>query len=94
MKDRDTLSKLHDIKDHIAFQGPPFTAFKNHVKLGKLHGVKFICSYEDESTCNNFIFRISEYFLEEGVMKKLDIAHFIAILCDGSTDNGITQQEV
>ena len=75
-------------------QGPPFTAFKNHVKLEKLHGVKFICLYENESTCNNFIFRISEYFLEEGVKEKLDLAHFIAILCDGSTENGITQQEV
>ena len=26
--------------------------------------------------------------------KKLRVAHFIAILCDGSTDNSITQQAV
>lgn len=75
-------------------QGPPFTAFKNHVQLEKLHGVKFIGSYENESTCKNFIFRIYEYLLEQGVKKNLHSAHFIAILCDGSTDNSITQQEV
>ena len=77
--DLDTLSKLHDITDHIALQGPPVTAFKNHVKLEKFHGVKFICSYENESTCKNLIFRISEYLLEEGVKKKLDLVHFIAM---------------
>ena len=32
--------------------------------------------------------------LEEGVKKKLHLAHFIAILYDGLTDNSITQQEV
>ena len=79
---------------HSALQGPLFTAFKNPVNLEKLQGVKFICSYEIESTCKNFIFRIFEYLLEEGVKKKLDLAHCIAILCDGSTDNGITEQEV
>ena len=75
-------------------QGPPFTAFKNHVKLEKLHGVKFIGLYENETGCKNFIFRISEYLLEEGVKKKLHLAHFIAILCDGSTDNSMARQEV
>ena len=75
-------------------QGPPFTAFKNHIKLEKLHEVKYIGSYENETTCKSFIFWISEYLLEEGVNKKLQLAHSIAILCDGSTDNCITQQKV
>ena len=39
-------------------------------------------------------FRISEYLFEECVKKKLHLAHFIAIFCDGSTDNSIKQQEV
>ena len=92
--DRETLSKLHDISYHTVLQGPPSTAFKNHVKLEKLHGVKFISSYKNETACKNFIFRISEYLLEEGVKKKLHLAHFIAILSDGSTDSSITQQVV
>ena len=60
-------------------QRPPFTAFKNDVKLAKLHGIRFIGSYENETACKNFISLISEYLLEEGVKKKLHLAHFIAI---------------
>ena len=66
----------------------------SHAKLEKRHGVKCIGSYENKTACKNFIFRISEYLLEEGVKKKLHLAHFIAILCDGSTDNSLTQQEI
>ena len=36
----------------------------------------------------------SKYLLEEGVKKKLCLAHFVAILSDGSTDSSITQQVV
>ena len=72
----------------------PFNAFKNHVKLEKLHGIRFIGSYENETACKNCISLISEYLLEEGVKKKLHLAHIIAIFCDGSADNSITQQEV
>ena len=36
----------------------------------------------------------SKYLLEEGVKKKLYLAHFFAILSDGSTDSSITQQVV
>ena len=42
----------------------------------------------------NFIFGISEYLFEENVKKKLHLVNFIAILCDGSTDNSVIEQEV
>ena len=93
-KDRETLSKLHDISFHIALQRLPFTAFQNQVALEKLHGVKFTGAYENENACKNFIFGISEYLFEENVKKKLHLVNFIAILCDGSTDNSIIEQEV
>ena len=64
-------------------QGQPFTAFKNHIKLEKLHGVKFIGSHEDESACKNLIFRISEYLFEEVAKKKLHLV--IGVSCDEST---------
>ena len=35
-KDRETLSKLHDISVHIALQRLPFTTFQNQVALEKL----------------------------------------------------------
>ena len=44
-KDRENLSKLHDISFHIALQRLPFTAFQNQVALEKLHGVKFTGPY-------------------------------------------------
>ena len=93
-KDRETLSKLHDISFHIALQRLPFTAFQNQVALEKLHGVKFTGAYENENACKNFIFGISEYLFEENVKKKLHLENFIAILCDGSTDNSVVEQEV
>ena len=93
-KNRETLSKLHDISFHIALQRLPFTAFQNQVALEKLHGVKFTGAYENENACKNFIFGISEYLFEENVKKKLHLVNFIAILCDGSTDNSVIEQEV
>ena len=93
-KDCETLSKLHDISFHIALQRLPFTAFQNQVALEKLHGVKFTGTYENENACKNFIFGISKYLFEENVKKKLHLVNFIAILCDGSTDNSIIEQEV
>ena len=93
-KDRETLSKLHDISFHIALQQLPFKAFQNQVTLEKLHGVKFTGTYENENACKNFIFGISKYLFEENVKKKLHLINFIAILCDGLTDDSVIEQEV
>ena len=93
-KDRETLSKLHNISFHIALQRLPFTAFQNQVALEKLHGAKFTGTYENENARKNFIFGISEYLLQENVKKKLHLFNFITLWCDGSTDNSITEQEV
>ena len=56
--------------------------------------MKYSGVYENESACRDFIFSISEYFFEEGIKKKLETVNFLAILCDGSTDKSITEQEV
>ena len=52
------------------------------------------CTYENENACKNFILGISKYLFEENVKKKLHLVHFIAILCDGSTDNSAIEREV
>ena len=93
-KDCETLSNFHDIFFHIALQRLPLTAFQNQAALEKLHGVKFTGSYENENACKNFISGIFEYLFEENVKKKLHLVNFIAILCDGSTDNSVIEQEV
>ena len=86
--EKESVQKLHDIAYYIASKGHAFTDFKDHIELEKLHEVKYSGAYENESACRDFIFSISEYFFEEGIKKKL------AILCDGSTDKSITEQEV
>ena len=93
-KDRDTVEKLHEISFNIALQNLPFTALRSQVEIEKLHGVNFTGSYENETACKTFIFGISEYLFKETVKKKLELVNFIAVLCDGSTDNSVTEQEV
>ena len=92
-KDRDTIEKLHDLAFNVAVQGLPFTAMKHQVEIEKLHGVKFTGAYENETACKTFIFGIAEWLFDENVKKKLDLVNFIAVLCDGSTDSSITEQE-
>ena len=78
-KDRETLSKLHDIFFYVALQRLLFTAFQNQVTLGKLHGVTFTDAYENKNACKNFIFGIFEHLFEENVKKKLHLVNLIAI---------------
>ena len=47
-----------------------------------------------KNACKSFIFGISEYLFEKNIKKKLHLVDFIAIFCDGSTDNSIIEQEV
>ena len=93
-KDREAVEKLHEISFYIASQGLPFTALKSQVELEKLHEVKFTGSYKNETACKTFIFGISEYLFEESVKKKLELVNFITVLCSGSTDNSVIEQEV
>ena len=81
---------LRDIFSYCS-QGLPFTALKSQIELEKLHGVKCTGSYENETAYKTFIFGISEYLFEESVKKKLELVNFIAFLCDGSTDNCVTE---
>ena len=46
------------------------------------------------TACKNFIFGITEYFFEENIKNKLASVNFLAVLCDGSTDKSIAEQEV
>ena len=93
-KGRATVTKLHGIAYYIALHGLPLTQFKPIVKLEKFHDVIFNGANENESACPNFIIDIAEYFFQEDVKKKIKVVNFIAILCDGSTNKGMTEQEV
>ena len=41
VKEKQALTKLHDVAHYIALKGRPFTDLKDLLDLEKLHGVKF-----------------------------------------------------
>ena len=95
VKEKQALTKLHDVAYYIALKGRPFTDFKDLIDLEKLHGVKFQSgAYENETSCRDFIDSISEFLFKDNLYKKFLRVNFVAILCDGTTDASITEQEV
>ena len=64
--EKTALKKLFNIAHHIAVKGQQFTDFKDHIQLEKVHGVKFRSgSYENESSCRDFIKAMSEFFFQK-----------------------------
>ena len=93
--ERAAISKLHDIAYYIALKGRAFTDFVDLIELEKLHEVNFQAgAYENESACRDFVNNIADYFFQKDLYEKLVRVNFIAILCDGSTDRSVTEQEV
>ena len=93
--ERKGVKKLMDIAFFIAVKGRPFTDFKDHIELEKLHGVKFETSaYENETACREFISSIACYLFDVDIREKICRLNFIAILIDGTTDRAIKEQEV
>ena len=89
------LVKLHHITYQIALKGLPFTHFKDETELQKLHDVKFKSgAYENESACYDFNVSISDFLMDRNIIEDLRKVNFFALLCDGSTDHSITEQEV
>ena len=41
VKEKEALTKLHDVAYYITLKGGPFADFKDRIDLGKLHEVKF-----------------------------------------------------
>ena len=93
--EHEALVKLFHIAYYIALKGHAFSDFKDMTELEKLHKVKFQAStYENETACRNFINSVADYLFETTVAEKLKRVNFIAILCDGATDQSVTEQEV
>ena len=93
--ERESVTKLLHIAFHVATKGLPFKYFKDEIDLQKLHDVKFQAgAYENESACPDFILNISNFLFDKLVRENLSRVNFFAILCDGSTDHSITEQEI
>ena len=76
-------------------KGHAFTDFKDEIELQKINNVVFqFASYENETGCREFINSISDYFFRSEVIDKIKSVNFIGILCDGSVDSSVNEQEV
>ena len=91
--EHESLKKLQEIAYYITIKGQPFSNFKEQFEIEQMHGVKYSGVYENDKACENFIFGIAEYF-EKNMKNKLASVNFLAVLCDGSTDKSIIEQEV
>ena len=64
------------------------------MELQKLYNVKFKSgTYENESACCNFLVSISDFLMDKNIEDLWKVI-FFALLCDGSTDHSIIEQEV
>ena len=67
---------------------------QGHIQFKKNHGIQFQSGpYGNESSCSNFIKAIWILF-QKDIYKKLLQVNFTSILCDGSTDTSINEQEL
>ena len=68
VKEKQALTKLHNVAYYIALKGRPFTDFKDLMDLEKLHRVKFQSgAYENETSCRDFIDSISEFLFKDNL---------------------------
>ena len=90
-----TLRKLFNTAYFIALKEHAFTDFKDEIELQKINNVVFqFASHENKTGCREYINSISDYFFRSEVIDKINRVNFIGILCDGSTDSSVNEQEV
>ena len=87
--------KLFTKAYHIATEGWPYTDLEDIVNLQVLNGAEFyLPSYVNEEACRDFIQNIAVFLFDEEIAKKLRKVNFTGLLCDGSTDKSVVEQEV
>ena len=69
------------------------SVIKNILKLETKHGVDIGSKYLNDTSLSNFLSYIGED-LENQLVAKLNTAKFLSVLCDGSTDVAVRENEV
>ena len=90
----DSVKKLKEIAYYIVLKQEPFSNFKEQLEIEQMHGVKYSGAYENDNACKQFYFWYFWIFLEINIKNKLVLVNFLVVLCDGSTDKSITEQQV
>lgn len=71
----------------------PISVIKNILKLEIKHGVDIGSKYLNDTSLANFLSYIGED-LENQLVAKLNTAKFLSVMCDGSTDIAVRENEV
>ena len=77
----------------LAKHGRPYTDFKWICKLEKSNGLDLGNSYVSDKQATNFTHFIAQVHCNI-TREKILFAKFISIMCDGSIDSSITEQEI
>ena len=92
--EKETLAKLFNTAYFIVKKGPPFIDFTDLIVLQKVNGMDFTTSCKNSDACKEFVLSISNYLFDKEISEKLKQVNFNGILCDGSTDKSLYEQEV
>lgn len=73
----------------------PFIELKHLIELEKIHEVSYSSQkYMNETGCQIIIQNISFSLFDRDIASKIQRVNFISMLCNGSTDDSNTEQEV
>ena len=90
-----TLHKLFNTAYFIALKGHAFRDLKDEIELTKINNVVFqFASYEKRWVTWSLLTVFLITFFRSEVIDKIKRVNFIGILCDGSTDSSVNEQEV
>ena len=93
VKNFEVYEKLMNTAYFIASEGEPFTKYPRLCILQEKNGVNMGKNYLNRQSCKVFVTSIGEVLRHE-TCEFIRNARFISILSDGSTDNGILEQEI
>ena len=92
-QERSRLGQLFRTCHAMAKNGRPFTDFVWLCQLGKVKAVDIGSSYCNDKQAAVFTHFIAEVSRDH-IRKRFKESNFISIMCDGSTDSGIQEQEI
>lgn len=92
-KDQERTKRKFEVAYMVAKTKAPMTLYPHILNLEKMHGVDMGTSYESDMACGEFIDFIGRD-LQQQLNKDLSKAKFFSVLCDGSTDSAVLENEI
>ena len=92
---KEVLWKLFNMAYIMARKGWTYIDFEDLANLQVLNGTKFYLSlYVNREVCIDIIQNIVNFLFDEEIAKKLRKVKLIGLLCDGTTNKSVVEQEI